>query len=365
MKVLAVTGASGGHIYPALGFLERLKKEIPTAEALLVLPSRSIKAGFSSVGYGIKYVTSAKLSFSLSPKSVIAFLSFIRGAWEGLLIILKFKPDVVVGFGSIDSVPLVMAAWFLRIKTIVHEQNVLPGKANRFLARFADKVAVSFPQSDRYLGSFKGKITLTGNPLRQALRRMGREEALGLLGLDKDKFTILVMGGSQGSRRINAAFLEAIGLIKTRSSLQAVHILGKEECALARESYNKLGVKAGVFNFTDSMEIVYNAADLAITRAGATTISELIYFRLPAILVPYPFAYSHQFENAKVLEEKSAGIIIRDEELTAGLLEGLIDGFIRGPERLALMRKRYEDIPGFDASGNLVKALDFLNRGVI
>jgi UDP-N-acetylglucosamine--N-acetylmuramyl-(pentapeptide) pyrophosphoryl-undecaprenol N-acetylglucosamine transferase len=166
MRILAVTGASGGHIYPALAFLERVKKEERVTDMLLVLPSRSIKFDFNSFSCKICYIPSARVSFSLNRKNIAAFLVFIRGAWEGLRILLKFKPDMVIGFGSIDSVSLVMAAWFFRIKTIIHEQNVLPGKANRFLAKFVDKVAISFPESKRYLCLPKGKVVLTGNPMR-------------------------------------------------------------------------------------------------------------------------------------------------------------------------------------------------------
>jgi len=361
MKILVVAGASGGHIYPALAFLEKLQEEKDSAEALLVLPSRSINISCSPIKYKLVYITSIKLSFSLNHNNVAGLLSFLKGAWQGLCIILRFKPDIVVGFGSIDSVPLVMAAWFLRIKTLIHEQNVFPGRANRFLAKFADKVAVSFADSGRYFDLSKDKILFTGNPIRRSLKKMSKEEALSFLGLDKDKFTVLVMGGSQGSKRINDVFLKAVELIKERERLQVVHILGIRELSpQVMDAYRRLNIKAHVFDFCDAMGYVYNAADLAITRAGATSISELIYFGVPAILIPYPFAYAHQFYNAKTLKDVCAGVIIKDEETNPSLLKEVIEQFICHSERVAEMRNNLKRIFKDDAAGCLLKASESL-----
>lgn len=357
MRVLVVAGASGGHIYPALAFLERLKEEKNVSDTLLVLPSRSIKADFKPGNYKIKYIASARISFSLNRSNIIALFKFIKGAWDSFRILLEFKPDIVAGFGSIDSIPMIMLAWFFRIKILIHEQNVLPGRANRFLARFADKIAISFPDSMRYLGCAREKIVLTGNPIRRELRKAGKEEALNFFGLDKNKFTILVMGGSQGSQHINSVFLEAVALMDDISTVQIIHLTGKDGHDQAADTYRKINIKAKVFGFLSSMEYAYGAADLVICRAGASTLSELIHFELPAILIPYSFAYAHQFKNARILEEKGTGIIIKDSELKAQGLKKLLEGFIHNPDRIAVMRGHYANTCKYDAAGELVKAV--------
>jgi UDP-N-acetylglucosamine--N-acetylmuramyl-(pentapeptide) pyrophosphoryl-undecaprenol N-acetylglucosamine transferase len=353
MKILVVAGASGGHIYPALAFLAKLPGDKRISDALLVLPSRSIKADFSAGDYKIVYISSARIGFSLNRKNIIAFFTFLRESWESFLIFIKFKPDLVVGFGSIDSIPLVIFAWFFRVKAVIHEQNVLPGRANRFLAKFVDKVAVSFPESKQYFHLPENKLALTGNPLRGTLKKISKEEALDFLGLDKDKFTILVMGGSQGSRHINSAFLHAIGSIKDRSGIQVIHLLGKDEIDETREAYRKMDIKAKVFNFFSAMEFAYSAANLAVTRAGASTIFELIYFKLPAIILPYPFAHAHQLENAKILSKRGCAVVINESSLDTGLFPETLSLLIKDKKILDNMILNYDSFPVVSAAVRL------------
>jgi UDP-N-acetylglucosamine--N-acetylmuramyl-(pentapeptide) pyrophosphoryl-undecaprenol N-acetylglucosamine transferase len=345
MKILIVTGASGGHIYPAIAFLENLASGERKDEALLVLPSRSIKADFSSCQYPIKYISSGRVSFAFNRRSILAFLSFLKGGWESFLILVKFRPDVVVGFGSIDSIPLVILAWFFRIKTIIHEQNLLPGKANRFLARFADKVAVSFPESKSYFGLTANKIVLTGNPIRSSLKKLNKDEALNFFGFDKERFTILVMGGSQGSSHINSAFINALNLIEGKGALQVIHLLGKNERSEALEAYAKINIKAKVFDYFNAMEFAYSAANLAVTRAGASTVAELIYFKLPAVFFPYPFAYKHQLENAKVLSGRGCAVVMNEKNLDEKIFPESLELLIKDKNILNKMVSNFDSFP--------------------
>lgn len=361
MRVLVVTGASGGHICPAVAFLEKLQESMAFAEGLLALPARSTGVDLGSIKYGVVYLSSPRLSLSLSYKNIKGSILFLKGAWQGLLILLRFKPDLVVGFGSLDSVPLVMMAWFLRIKTLIHEQNVLPGRANRFLAKFSDRVAVSFSDSKRYFDLREDKVFFTGNPIRGSLKRRDKKESLRILGLDEGKLTILVMGGSQGSARINEAFLKAAELIYDKNKFQVLHIMGRGGLLKpAQDRYQNAGIKAKVFLFCQDMGLVYNCADLAVTRAGATSISELIYFRIPAVLLPYPFAYRHQFYNAQAIENIAAGVIIKDEEVNPGLIQGTIQRFISSPGLLAGMRDNYRSIINDNAAERLLEVSESL-----
>ncbi|MFH0935345.1 MAG: undecaprenyldiphospho-muramoylpentapeptide beta-N-acetylglucosaminyltransferase [Candidatus Omnitrophota bacterium] len=342
VKVLAAAGSSGGHIFPAVAFLDSLRNKHKGIDLLLVLPKRVETSHLvSGLCYQVRYISVSPIRFRLDCRNFIAVLRFFKGWLESLFLLFEFRPDMVVGFGSLDSVPVLLSAWLLRIKTLIHEQNVIPGRANRFLAKFADKVAVSFAATKDYLKINPEKVVFTGNPMRQELKEIDRPAALHFFGFNDLKFTILVMGGSQGSQRINSSFLKAISTVPDKSGLQVIHIAGEKECAALEISYREMGLNARVFVFLEQMQYAYSICDLAVSRAGATAIAELIFFRVPVIIIPYPFAYNHQLSNAEILEKMGAAVVIKDDQLdTAGLKQAL-DGLMHNPERLALMRSYY------------------------
>lgn len=342
-RVLVVTGASGGHIFPALSLIARLKDNPEGTAALLVLPKKHIKDEVISHN-DISYLSVSTLSAKLSFKNLAAAFGFLKSFLQSIFILAEFRPAVVVGFGSLTSVPVVFWAWFFRIKTIIHEQNVLPGRANRLLAMCADKIAVSFPQTKGCLKHYEEKIIFTGNPIRRELRRCAKKEARDFFGFDQEKLTILVMGGSQGSHRINYAFLDALKDIKALSGLQIIHLAGEEDYGLLKDRYGDLKAQVRLFSFLKEMQFAYSAADLAISRSGATTITELIYFALPAILIPYPFAWRHQLFNAKVLESCCAALVIEEEALGKAGLKEAITSLLNDPLRISLMHGAYKDI---------------------
>jgi len=337
MRALVTAGSSGGHIFPALSFIEGLKKEYPGTSALLVLPANAAVKKDALAGFDIKYI------------SVSSAWGLLKSFFQGAFLIAEFRPDIAVGFGSISSLPVMLCAWLFRIPTMIHEQNVIPGKANVLLAWFCDSVAVSFEQTRSYLKQ-KGKIILTGNPVRQKLEVVDKQKALKFFGL-QDKTTILVMGGSQGSSRINAEFLKAAGSI--RGDLQVIHLCGPRDPDMLKSGYDKLGIEARVFSFLDQMHYAYSASDLLIARAGAITISEAAFFGIPAILIPYPFAGAHQAANARVLTSRGCAIEIEDPKLTPGLLKDKIEGLMGNAKRLEEMRLAYKSLQGRDPAAAL------------
>jgi len=349
MRIITTTGSSGGHIFPAVSFLDKLKEKCPQAEAILVLPRKSAKNNIIPEGFKIYYISTQ--SFGLKPnlKNLSGLFNFFRGSLESLLLLSKFKPDIVVGFGTIDCIPLVMLAWACRIKTIIHEQNVIPGKANRFLGKFVDKVAVSFIQTKDYLKADDKKIIVTGNPLRKGLKKIDNIEALDFFGFRPDKFTILVMGGSQGSHQINMAIPEALKLVSNRYRMQVIHISGAQDIEFLKVRYQDIGVEVKLFSFLKEIQYAYSASDMAICRSGATTAAELLFFKLPAIIIPYPFAYRHQFANARVLEEMNAAIVIKEDKLDVGALAKIIDGLLNDPEKIENMHPVYDNAHNFAA----------------
>lgn len=362
MRILIVTGNSGGHIFPAITLVDALKNS--GQEVFLVLPQKirhvadtraiPISAGCLAPGE-IKYIPAVNLSFKLSSKNILGLWFFLRGAWESFRIIIKFKPDVVVGFGSLNTVALIFLAWLFRIKTIIHEQNVVCGRANRLLAKLVDKVAISFSQTRRYLNIAPEKIVLTGNPLRRDLLRLDQKEALDFFKFKEGKLTILIMGGSQGSHRLNAVCLEALSTYFKQDDLQVIHICGTQDFTWLKEQYVSLSLSYKLFDFLLQMQYAYSVADLVVCRAGATTIAELQKFRIPAILIPYPFAYAHQLANAQVLEDFKVALIIPDQELTHDKLKAKFTELLADSQKLESMRQAYTQLQVLDATQFLVK----------
>lgn len=344
VRVLAVTGASGGHIFPALSFLDALKDKYPDTDALLVLPEKILGSAIIPDGYKVSFISISAFKLDLRPKLFLAIFRFFKGSLQGLILLLGFRPDIVVGFGSIVSVPLVLLAWLFRIKTLIHEQNVIPGQANRVLAKFSDKVAISFAETKNFLPGSSGKIVLTGNPIRKQFKVIDKNKALDFFGLSPDKFTILVMGGSAGSHRINLGFLKAISRIQDKGNFQVIHLAGADDYRLLEAGYRGLGLNFRLFTFLNQVEYAYSASSLAVSRAGATTISEMIFFRLPAIIIPYPFAYGHQRSNAGILEDKGCALVIKDEELDGDKLREPLDVLIGNFEKIQKMRSGYDNI---------------------
>lgn len=361
MKVLIVTGASGGHIFPAASFTETLKNKHNQIDILLVLPKKSIKNLVLPKGCSIKYLSILPIKLGLDLRAVAAIFGFIKGVFESLFLLVEFRPNYVVGFGSINSVPLLFFAWIFRIRTLIHEQNVIPGRANRFLAKFMDKVAISFGETINYLKIDPKKIVLTGNPVRNDLVRVDKPQALSFFGFSREKFTVLVMGGSKGAHKINTAFLYAASIMERNYDLQVIHISGQDDYDFLKDRYKDLNAKVKLFIFLEEMQYAYSSVDLVISRAGATTIAELMTYRLPAIIIPYPFAFQHQLSNAKILGQLGSAIIINDYALDAYLLKKILEELMNNPDKLQIMHSRYNNISANNANELLENALLSLN----
>nr|MBU1328391.1 undecaprenyldiphospho-muramoylpentapeptide beta-N-acetylglucosaminyltransferase [Candidatus Omnitrophota bacterium] len=351
MKVLIVAGGTGGHILPAL-VLARDIKIRNIGQVLFVISSRKQDREIIS-GKGVDFTTLPIRS--LQSKNIFSVLNFLArlfiGTIESLYLLLKFKPDTVVGFGGYVSGPIVLLASLSGVRTIIHEQNVCPGKANRILARFVNKIAIGFLDAKSYLKSFESKIIFSGNPLREGLKKDNRLKAA-------DSFNVLIIGGSQGAHKLNAMVPEAAGLIEkdNRNMLNFIHIAGKNDLEEVEKSYEKVGIKNRVFSFTGHMERLYNECDFVISRAGAMTVSELLTLEIPAILVPYPYAGGHQKLNAMVLEKIGSGVLLEEKNLTPCAMR---DAILKLMDRDILrdMSDRAKRIDKPDACKILIKEL--------
>jgi UDP-N-acetylglucosamine--N-acetylmuramyl-(pentapeptide) pyrophosphoryl-undecaprenol N-acetylglucosamine transferase len=358
MRILVVTGKSGGHIFPAVALLDKLRENVDTAQLLLVLPQQNVVRGLEGAGFSVRYISIRSIRLRLGAGLLSDIGLFLKGCFESLSLLFAFRPQAVVSFGSLVGIPLVVFSRLLGVKkVIVHEQNVIPGRAQRFAAFFAHRVAISFEETRRYLGGDGQKIVFTGNPVRGNITKIDRVAALQYFSLKEEAVTVLIMGGSQGSGAINKAFLRAARSLSARCRFQVIHLTGMPDYEQVKAEYATMSFESRVFAFLDSVQYALSAADVAVSRGGAASITELMYYRVPAVIIPYPYAYQHQAANARILQDTGTAVVIRDSELDSGALEAALEGLIRGPEKREAMKAGYENFPRFDAASLLTKVV--------
>jgi len=359
MKIVIASGSSGGHIFPAIALAERLKKD--NIQILFIGTNGDIENQIKKRGYSLETLPIRTVSFKSILKCFGSIIGLMKSFFRTFKILGEIRPDVAIGFGGYISGPVLLGAYFKKIPTMIHEQNVIPGRANYLLSKWVNKVAIAFEGSKKY---FKlNKVRFTGCPIRSEILDIDREEAKKLFNFDNNKFTILVMGGSQGSHKINEVFLKTVSLLEERSKLQIIHICGKQDYEFVNRKYSKIDISSRIFAFFEKIGYAYNIADLVICRAGATTIAELTSLGLASILIPHPFVYIHQEENAKVLSDKGATILIEEKDLSAERLKKEISALIKNRERLSMIRHNAKELGIPDATDNLAKETLSLTRG--
>lgn len=324
MKIVIATGGTGGHIFPALETALELRRG--NHEVVFVGVFGKLKLVLSENGFAWRDICAKGLSTASLKKFLESCFCMGQAVIQSLRILKTERPDVVCGFGGYGAFAVVLSAVFLRRRAMIHEQNVVPGKANAVLSRFVRKIAVSFQESEGHFP--RGKTVLTGCPCHAAGIQETRQDILRSFGLLETRPTLLVLGGSQGSHKINEVVLETVASRENRSSLQVLHIAGDLDYAAVKSRYKALGVEVRLFDFFKDMEKLYTAADVVISRSGAVTVMELLAFGLPAVLVPHPGAGGHQKKNAELLSRLGLARIINDHELNPATLANALDGFL-------------------------------------
>lgn len=278
------------------------------------------------------------------------------GMMRAYSILRDFRPDVLVGTGGYTSAGVAFAEWMRRGRVVIHEQNSVPGRTNRFLARLAKKVCVTFDESIIYFPS--GKTIVTGLPVRPEIAAgMDKIAARELLGLAPDKFTVLVFGGSQGARRLNEMVLDAIPTLLSKD-LQVFHQSGKK-------NYDELvstrpeGQGYIVRPYIDDMAAAYSAADLVVSRSGASSIAEITVCGLPAILVPYPYAQAdHQTKNAESMSRSGAALMLEERVAASSMLTEMILDLKANPAKLDGMAQASKSLGKPNAVDEIAKIIE-------
>lgn len=329
LRVIISGGGTGGHIFPAVSIANAIKASQPDAKILFVgALGRMEMQRVPAAGYEIKGLPIRGFFRPLwKPANIGVAIDYLKSKWLAKKILQEFKPDVAVGVGGYASSAALGAANSLGIPTLIQEQNSYAGLANKNLAKNAEKICVAYEGMERFFPA--GKILMTGNPVRQNLldTTISREEAVKRQGFDPAKKTILLVGGSLGARTINESVLQHLDLVTSSSDVQFIWQTGKYYSAeIAKRLEGKDIPNLKVTDFITDMGTAYKAADLVISRAGASSISEFCLIGKPVILVPSPnVAEDHQTKNALALSTKDAAIYVKDAEAPGMLLKLAID----------------------------------------
>jgi len=359
MRVLIAAGGSGGHIFPAIALARTLKEEDKDISIKFVGGNRALdRRIFEKEGFDFTLISANKLFYGISWSSAVFAVKLALDLVRSFFIMISYRPDVVVGFGGYVSFPVILSGRVCGRSVIVHEQNVAPGRANKVLFKLADKVAVSFDETRRFMGPHAIKAVFTGNPIRREIFEDDKDLGLSRFGLSRNKSTILVIGGSQGAHFLNEQFIAGMSKVDpaARSSIQVIHLTGVQDYEWADRAYKSLkGLEYRVYSFIDRIEEAYSASDLIVSRSGASALFEIAFFGRPMILVPYPFAMSHQAENAMAFSEKGAAIKIDENALSGDVFKDVITRLLKDKEQLKRLGDAAKRLSVPEASENLAR----------
>ena len=350
LRVILTTGGTGGHIFPALATAQAILKKRPDAQILFIGglygPEKDIveKAGIAFVGLPVRGVMGRGL------KALSALASISTGIGQSMNIVREFRPHVTMGFGGYACFAAVFAAWLLRCPCALHEQNAIPGAANKLLGRIARKICLSWPQPDGNPGFPPEKCVMTGNPIRTEIM-----DAVAEPGQKR----LFIMGGSLGARALNSMVVGMLPQLKD-AGISILHQTGAKEYDAVCEGYAAAGwspeeISLTVRPFIDDMAAAYAQCSLAFCRAGATSMAELAATGTPAVYVPFPFAaHDHQTSNARTMQGAGGGILLPQDEAQAmaekGELAPMLISLLGDGARLAAMREGARTLARPDAA---------------
>ena len=352
MKIVIGTGGSGGHIFPALSVAAKLKEG--GNEVFFIGAFGFLKEKIEEEGYWSEELEAKGLTTNSVKSIVFSIISMLESTIHVMKTLKRLRPDAVVGFGGYGAFPVILAAGLSRQRTVIHEQNVIPGRANTVLAKFVNRIALSFEKSRKFFPD--DKTVLTGCPSRIPGQPYDKEQILRDFGLQLGKNTFLICGGSQGSQKINKIFLETLPSLSD-FNLQVIHISGEKDYEELKNKYSAAAIEHCVVPFLDEMDKAYAVADMAIARAGAVTVTEVARFGVPTIFIPYPFAGGHQKENALILTEIHAATMIEERDLTPKLLKDTINDFWRDKMSRAEIQQHAQCICPSDAADLLAREI--------
>jgi len=355
LKILIVGGGTAGHINPGIALAKMLVRRRPDCEILFVGTEKGMESRIvPREGFSIEFIRVSGYKRSIGFGTIKTFIRMFEGFSDAKEILKRYNPDVVVGMGGYVCGPMLMAAYFSKIPTLIHEQNALPGVTNKILSRFVNTVCISYEDSRKYFKSAKN-IEITGNPIREEFMNVNRKTAREKIGLDPGEKLVTIMGGSLGSEKINDAVLDMLENYFQKENFKVLFATGVTRYKEVMERFMNFKTQIPdsviVESFITDTSTALAAADLAICRAGAITLAELAYVGTPVILIPSPnVAANHQEYNARVLEKNGAAIVLTEKELSGESLSHAIHDLITNYSVITRMGKQINSFSKPDAS---------------
>jgi len=350
-------GGTGGHLFPGLAVAERLRAG--GHQVRLYVSNKEIDRRALSAYPDYEHVALPVVGW---PGLGLRTLGFVRAFWQAyrasVVEIREFRPDAILGMGGFTSAPLLLSASRRHVPTLLHESNAIPGKVTRWLAPRSSRVLLGFSECAAHIEATS--IHVTGTPVRESLRVVDRAEAAAFWNLDPSKFTLAVMGGSQGASGLNKLVARAAADWKAEADLlQIIHLAGPQDVDLLTYNYQRDGIRAEVRAFCDSMEMVYSLADVVVARSGASSLTELAFYRLPSLLVPYPHAAEdHQMRNAEIYAKNGAARVVRESEAAAAEVARWVVELLRNPDQREAMASSAAAMHPGDAAALVAKEVE-------
>jgi undecaprenyldiphospho-muramoylpentapeptide beta-N-acetylglucosaminyltransferase len=366
VRILIGAGGTGGHVYPALAVAEAIRK-LAAEHKLYFVGTRG------GGGFERRLVDASDFNFDtfdevfagpivgVNPfRALLSLILMGLGLLQSLVLLLRYRPQVILFTGGWANVPVALAGWFLRTPMLVYLPDIEPGSTIRALGRFVQKVATTVPESAQFFRA--GQTVTTGYPLRGEVTSAKRDAAIEHFKLDSNLKTVLVTGGSRGARSINYA-VENILSDLLKETVQVIHVTGELDWERSQAAVKRQMAHYHPYEYLDSREmgLAFAAADIVVGRSGASALGEFPYFGAASILVPYPHAWRYQRVNADWLAERGAGICMDDEKMAAELLPSLV-GLLRDEERLKTMQACAKAVYQGDGSANIARELLGLAR---
>ncbi|WP_409294461.1 undecaprenyldiphospho-muramoylpentapeptide beta-N-acetylglucosaminyltransferase [Peribacillus sp. SCS-26] len=363
MKIAVSGGGTGGHIYPALALIREIKKKDPKAEFLYIGTENGLEGSIvPREGIPFESIRITGFKRKLSFENVKTIMRFLKGVRDSRKMLKQFKPDIVIGTGGYVCGPVVYAAAKLKIPAVVHEQNSLPGLTNKFLSRYVDKVAICFEDARAFFPA--EKVEMTGNPRASEVVDYKGKQGIAELGLSPDKKTVLVFGGSRGAKPINSAIVKILAELREKP-YQILYITGEVhyESTLKEIKLHADPENVVIKPFLHNMPEILAGIDLAVTRAGATTLAELTALGIPSILIPSPYVTdNHQEKNARALSDHGAAELILEKDLSGASLLKAMDSIMLDPAKTMDMKVAARKIGIPDAAGRLYSLMEELAK---
>jgi UDP-N-acetylglucosamine--N-acetylmuramyl-(pentapeptide) pyrophosphoryl-undecaprenol N-acetylglucosamine transferase len=359
LKIVIACGGTGGHLFPGIAVAQAAQAR---GHSCIVLISEKQIDALASEGHDdlrFEKLPAIAMPPIFSLKMIKFIWKFFQTTKACKKLLTDFKTDVVLGMGGFTSLPPLYAGRKMKLKTLLHESNAFPGKANRLSSKFCDLVLLGLGDAATHFPA--AKTSVVGTPLRSALRaKVDPAAAWEFFQLKPGIPVLLVMGGSQGARGVNESVLAALTHLDPQT-LQIIHLSGPQEIVAVRKAYAESPFTAHVAPFCQRMELAYAIASVCISRAGASSLTELSAFALPTILIPYPFAADdHQTKNAEVFVRAKAALMVQERDLTGGRLAALLNDLLNNQEVRTSLATNMAKLGHLDSAEKVCVALERL-----